>query len=125
MGHYAKVFDGIVQEVLVASKDFIDSGVVGNPELWVKTSYNTRGGIYYEPNSNVVAADQSKALRKNFAGIGFTYDAVRDAFIPPKPFPSWVFNEETCMWDAPYLMPNDGQAYIWDEVQQQWEAIKS
>lgn len=125
MAHFAKVIDGVVIEVIVADQDFIDSGVVGNPEMWIKTSYNTRGGIHYEPNSNVVSADQSKALRKNYAGIGFTYDIARDAFIPPKPFPSWVFNEETCTWDAPYLMPSDGQAYIWDEAQQRWEAITS
>lgn len=125
MAHFAKVIDGVVIEVIVADQDFIDSGAVGDPLLWIKTSYNTRGGVHYEPNSNVVSADQSKALRKNYAGIGFTYDVARDAFIPPKPFPSWVFNEETCTWDAPYLMPSDGQAYIWDETQQQWEALTS
>lgn len=123
MGHYAKVVDGIVQEVLVASKDFIDSGVVGMPAMWVKTSYNTRGGVHYEPNSNIASADQSKALRKNFAGIGFTYDAVRDAFIPPKPFPSWVLNGDTCLWDAPVPKPNDGRLYLWDEANLRWELI--
>ena len=121
MGHYAKVIDGTVTDVLVATKDFIDSGAVGDPSIWIKTSYNTRGGVHYEPNSNTPSIDQSKALRKNYASPGFTYDSARDAFIPPKPFPSWVLNEDTCLWEAPYLKPDDGQVYLWDEVQQAWQ----
>ena len=96
MAHFAKVIDGIVQQVIVAEQEIIDSGIVGDSLLWVKTSYNTKNGVYYEPNSDIPAQDQSKALRKNFAGIGFTYDSERDAFIPPKPYSSWTLNENTC-----------------------------
>jgi hypothetical protein len=120
VGHYAKVFNGLVLEVIVATKDFIDSGAAGHPSLWVKTSYNTRGGVHYEPNSNTPSADQTKALRKNFAGKNSTYDATLDAFIPPKPYASWALNEVTCLWEAPMQKPNDGQSYIWDEDSTQW-----
>jgi len=86
--------------------------------VWVQTSYNTRGGVHYtdgEPSE-----DQSKALRFNYAGIGFTYDEARDAFIPPKPFDSWVLDEDTCLWVAPVPMPDDGGQYTWDEDAGDW-----
>lgn len=120
MGHYAKVVDDRVVSVIVAEADFFDTFVDSSPGVWLQTSYNTRGGVYYTPNSNTPDPDQSKALRKNFAGIGFTYDAVRDAFIPPKPYPSWVLNELTCLWDAPIPAPTDGKVYDWNEANQLW-----
>lgn len=120
MGHYAKVIDGIVKTVIVAKADFFETFVDDAPGEWVKTSYNTRGGIHYEPNSHTPSADQSKSLRKNFAGIGYTYDQERDAFISPKPYESWTLNEETCQWDSPVPYPTDGQYYVWDESNQQW-----
>jgi len=86
----------------------IDSGLFGDG--WVQTSYNTRGGQHPEGNP----------LRKNFAGVGFTYDADRDAFIPPQPFPSWTLNEETCLWNAPSPHPQDGGFYAWDEDTLSW-----
>jgi hypothetical protein len=123
MAHFAKVIDGIVQQVIVAEQEIIDSGIVGDSLLWVKTSYNTKNGVYYEPNSDIPAQDQSKALRKNFAGIGFTYDSERDAFIPPKPFESWTLNENTCNWDAPTIYPNDGKHYTWNEETLTWTEV--
>jgi hypothetical protein len=124
MAHFAKVIDGIVQQVIVAEKQIIDSGIIGDALLWVQTSYNTRNGIYYEPNSDIPAQDQSKALRKNFAGIGYTYDKDRDAFIPPQPYPSWTLNEQTCNWDSPIPYPNDGSIYSWNEGTQVWDKVR-
>jgi hypothetical protein len=120
MGHYAKVLNGVVQTVIVADADFIASFVDTTPGEWIKTSYNTSGGVHYEPNSNprVPSADQSKALRKNFAGPGWKYDSARDAFIPPNPpYESWVLNETTCLYEAPLPFPSltDGQRAYWDE----------
>jgi hypothetical protein len=85
-----------------------------------RTSYNTRGGVHYKWDTNEPSEDQSKAFRKNAAGIGYTYDPQRDAFIPPQPYPSWVLNEDTCLWDAPVPMPNDGNMYQWDEATTSW-----
>lgn len=113
MSHFAKVENGVVTSVIVAEQDFIDSGAVGDPSQWVQTSYNTYGGVHSAGGT---------PLRKNYAGIGFTYDAQRDAFIPPKPFPSWVLNEQTCLWSAPMPMPTDGKAYVWNESTLTWEA---
>ena len=88
-----------------------------------QTSYNTRGGVHYNPETGEPSADQSKALRFNYAGIGFTYDEARDAFIPPKPFESWVLNEATCLWEAPVSYPEDGNAYTWDEESGAWVVV--
>jgi hypothetical protein len=113
MSHFAKVIDGIVTEVLVIEQDVIDTGLFGDPALFVQTSYNTHGGQHPE----------GRPLRKNYAGIGYTYDAGRDAFIPPKPFPSWTLNEETCLWDAPTAYPDDGKPYRWDEATLAWVEV--
>jgi hypothetical protein len=110
MSHFAKIENGIVTEVIVAEQEFIDSGAVGEPSMWIQTSYNTRAGQHPD----------GKPLRKNYAGIGFTYDRNRDAFIPPKVHNGWILNEQTCCWEAPVLMPNDGKLYIWDEQQLNW-----
>ena len=90
-----------------------------------RTSYNTRGGIHYNPETNEPSADQSKAFRKNYAGIGYTYDESRDAFISPQPYPSWILNEETCLWDSPVPYPTDGERYIWNEETTSWDLIPS
>lgn len=116
MSHFAKVVDGVVVQVIVAEKDFVDT----QPGYWVQTSYNTHGGIHYEVNSSTPSADQTKALRKNYAGIGYTYDSQRDAFIAPQPYPSWDLNEETCRWDSPVAYPTDGKIYRWDEATTTW-----
>ena len=116
MSSYAKVNEnGIVETVIVAEPEFFDTFVDDTPGKWIQTSYNTRGGVHYEPDSNTPSSDQSKALRKNHAGIGYTYDKTRDAFIPPQRFPSWTLNNTTCLWDPPIPQPSDGKAYIWDE----------
>ncbi len=121
MSHFAKVVDGIVTEVIVAEQDFINTYHSG--ETWIQTSYNTREGVHYEPQDgvqdySVISADQSKALRKNFAGIGMIYDSTRDAFYDPQPYASWTLNENTCMWEAPITYPVErtGQDnYRWNE----------
>ena len=123
MGHFAKVQDGVVTQVIVAEPEFFDTFVDSSPGRWIQTSYNTRGGVHYQPNSNTPSEDQSKALRKNYAGMGFTYDADKDAFIPPQPFASWVLNDDTCLWEAPVPYPEDGNAYRWDEDTQSWVEI--
>ena len=89
-------------------------------QVYRQTSYNTRGGVYYIPNTNEPGPDQSKALRKNYAGIGYTYDSVIDGFIPPKPYPSWVLDPQTCLWGAPTPYPTDGAQYAWDEETLGW-----
>jgi hypothetical protein len=109
MSHFARIAaQGIVEQVIVAEQDFIDT--LSDKTSWVQTSYNTRGGQHPE----------GRPLRKNYAGIGYSYDSVRDAFIPPKPYASWVLNENTCLWDAPTPYPTDGKTYNWDENTQQW-----
>ena len=123
MGHFAKVSNGIVTRVIVAEADFFNNFVDDSPGQWIQTSYNTRGGVHYQPNTNEPSEDQSKALRKNYAGIGYTYDATKDAFIPPQPFNSWTLNEDTCLWDSPVPYPKDGKLYKWNEEILNWEEV--
>lgn len=123
MGHFAKVSNGIVTRVIVAEADFFNNFVDDSPGKWIQTSYNTRGGVHYQPNTNEPSEDQSKALRKNYAGIGYTYDSTRDAFIPPQPFNSWILNEDTCLWDSPVPYPADGNLYKWNEEILNWEEV--
>ena len=123
MAHYAKVVDGTVTQVIVAEAEFFDSFVDSSPGTWVQTSYNTRGGKHYEPNSDTESSDQAKALRKNYAGIGYSYDTAKDAFIPPKPYDSWVLNDTTCLWDSPVAYPSDGKNYMWDESSTSWKEV--
>jgi len=98
-------------------------------DVYKQTSYNTRGGVHY--TDGVPSADQSKAFRKNYAGLGYTYDAGRDAFVPPKPYNSWVLNETTCLWDAPVAMPEDAgtgeppKRYTWDEATISWVEVET
>lgn len=101
MTHFARLDNNIVVEVIVAEQDFIDSGVVGDPSIWVQTSYNGR-------------------IRKRFAGIGYTYDSELDAFIPPKPYDSWVLDTTTLDWIAPIEYPTDGLFYTWNEDTLSW-----
>ena len=123
MSHFAKVTDGIVTQVIVAEPEFFESFVDTSPGEWIQTSYNTRGGVHYNPETGEPSIDQSKALRKNYAGIGFSYDRERDAFIPPKPFPSWVLDGDTCLWNAPVAYPTDGKNYRWDENTTAWVEV--
>jgi hypothetical protein len=127
MAHFAKINDsGIVIFVTVGrdednGKELELSERTG--DTYKQTSYNTRGGIHYDPNTNEPSEDQSKAFRKNYAGIGYTYDSVRDAFIRPKPFDSWILDEATCQWDAPTAYPDDGKIYSWNEDTTSWDEV--
>jgi len=122
MGHFAKVENGTVTQVIVAEQDFIDTGAVGDPGTWVQTSYNTQGGIHRNGGT---------PLRKNYAGIGYVYDAGRDAFYAPQPYPSWTLDETTCYWQAPVAQPaivmptteTEGTFYSWDESNVNWIAV--
>ena len=106
MSHFAKIDNNnIVTEVIVAEQDFINTGAVGDHVLWVQTSYNSN-------------------FRKNFAGIGFTFDDRRNAFIPPQPFSSWTLDETTCQWEAPVTYPDDGKGYRWNEDTTNWTEIE-
>lgn len=124
MAHFAKVVEGTVTQVIVAEPEFFNTFVDTSPGEWVQTSYNTRGGVHYQSNTNEPSEDQTKALRKNYAGIGYTYDAQRDAFIPPKPFNSWILNETSCLWEAPVAYPTDGERYIWNEETTSWDVVE-
>ena len=115
MAHYAKVQNGIVTKVIVAEAEFFNTFVDDTAGEWIQTSYNTRAGVHYEPNSNTPSSDQSKALRKNYAGVGFIYDSDKDAFYEPQPYPSWTLNNTTCMWEAPNVKPDDDKGYYWNE----------
>jgi hypothetical protein len=114
MAHFAKVVDGVVTQVIVAEPEFFETFVDSSPGEWIQTSYNTHGGVHTLGGT---------PLRKNYAGIGFTYDRVKDAFIPPKPFASWSLNEDTCLWEAPVAMPTDGKFYQWDEETTNWVEV--
>ena len=112
MSHFAQIDENnIVIRVLVIEQDVINTGLFGDPSSFVQTSYNTHAGIHRLGG---------KPLRKNYAGIGYTYDSVRDAFIPPKTFNSWILNENTCQWEAPVNMPTDGKSYDWNEQTLSW-----
>ena len=115
MAHYAKVLAGKVINVIVAEADFFETFIDETAGTWIQTSYNTRGGVHYEPNSITPSSDQSKALRKNYAGIGFLYDSDKDAFYEPQPYASWKLNDTSCIWEPPIAKPDDGKGYYWDE----------
>jgi len=117
MTHFAKVENGIVTNIIVAEQEFVDK-ISGE---WIQTSYNTRGGIHYAPNSH--DPDGGVAIRKNWAGVGYTYDENRDAFIPPKLYESWVLDEQTCLWKSPVPYPDDGNNYLWNEETLAWDLV--
>ncbi len=117
MSHFAQIDENnIVTQVIVIEQDVVDSGLFGDPNSWIQTSYNTHGGTHLLGGT---------PLRKNYAGIGYTYDNTRDAFIPPKPFNSWTLNETSCLWEAPTPMPTDGKIYTWDEATTSWVEVPS
>ncbi len=115
MSHFAEINkEGIVLRVIVAEQDFIDSGLVGDPKNWIQTSYNTIGGVNKKGGS---------PLRKNFAGVDYTYDKDRDAFLAPQPYQSWILDEKSCLWNAPIPYPLDNKNYEWDEKTLSWKEI--
>jgi hypothetical protein len=116
MAHYARVENGIVAQVIVADREFIESGAVGDPAQWIQTSYNTQGGVHTMGGT---------PLRKNYAGVGFLYLDEYDAFVPPKPHTSWVLKEDATGWEPPITRPTDGKNYIWDESILNWKESES
>jgi hypothetical protein len=118
MSHFAKVENGKVVQVIVAKQDVINSGVFGSG--WLQTSYNTRGNVHYGPDGK---PDGGVALRGNYAGIGYTYDAQNDVFYEPQPYLSWVLNQTTWLWEAPVPYPQDGKLYRWDEATISWVVV--
>ena len=114
MAHYAKVENTLVTQVIVAEPEFFDTFVDSSPGEWLQTSYNTHGGVHSEGNT---------PLRKNYAGVGFTYDRDKDAFIPPQPYNSWLLNEDTCQYEAPTPYPTDDKMYDWNEDTTSWDEV--
>ena len=118
MAHFAQIDENnIVTRVIVVEQDVIDTGNFGDPNTWIQTSYNTHGGKHYGQDGE---EDSGTPLRKNFAGIGYTYDSDRDAFIGRSPYPSWTLNEDTCNWESPVTYPTGDKLYNWDEDNLQW-----
>lgn len=121
MAHFAKVLNGKVTQVIVAEPEFFETFVDSTPGEWIQTSYNTRGGVHYGPDGQ---PDGGVALRKNYAGIGYSYDTINDAFAPPQPYASWTLNQETFLWDSPVPYPEDKEnQYIWDEPTLSWKLL--
>lgn len=120
MAHFAKVVNGLVTQVIVAEPEFFNTFVDSSPGEWIQTSYNTRGGVHYDPQTGQPSQDQTKALRKNYAGIGYTYNRADDCFVPPKPYQSWTLDTQTCLWQPPTPAPQDGKVYRWDEPTLSW-----
>jgi hypothetical protein len=122
MAHYAFLDENLTVTLVIVGKNEDEDGIDWEQFYGaVRTSYNTAGGVYYDPDTQQPALDQSKAFRKNYAGIGYTYDPVRDAFLPPKPFNSWILDESSCTWQPPVPQPTDGEIYQWNEDLQTWE----
>ena len=101
---FAKVKDGIVDDVMVADQDFMDNFIDTSAGTWIETK-------------------EDGSIRKNYAGIGYTYDETKNAFIPPQPYPSWKLNESTCRWEAPATYPDDGKVYLWNETSKAWDKM--
>ena len=116
MAHYAKVNNGIVEQVIVAEPEFFETFVDSSPGQWIQTSYNTKGGVHLLGGT---------PLRGNYAGVGYTYDSTNDVFYAPKPYPSWTLNETTWTWNAPVAYPTDDKLYNWNEATLSWDLVPS
>lgn len=132
MAHYAKIKNGVVTQVIVAEADFFETFVDDTPGKWLQTSYNTKGGVHYQADGVTPSSDQTKAFRKNYPHIGWTYDSVNDAFVSPKPFSSWVLNTTTGEWEAPVDYPSTVSStddppinihVSWDETNLRWVGV--
>lgn len=117
MGHFAKVINNKTDQVIVAEPEFFTTFVDSSPGQWLQVSYNTYGNVHYGPDGQ---PDGGVALRGNYPGVGDTYDPVNDVFYRPQPFPSWILNTSTWLWEAPTSMPLDGKSYKWDEATKSW-----
>jgi len=113
MSHFAKVTDGKVTQVIVAEQEFFDTFVDSSPGTWLQTSYNTHGNQHPE----------GRPLRGNYAGLGYIYDATNDVFYAPQPYPSWILNNITWLWESPVAYPTDGKQYKWNESITNWEEV--
>lgn len=124
MAHFAKLdkHNKVIFVTVGRDEDREEELTERTGDVYKQTSYNTRGGVHYQ-GDGTPSADQTKAFRKNYAGLGYTYDALRDAFIPPKPYASWVLNEQSCLWEAPVAYPTDGKRYVWDELNTKWTEV--
>jgi hypothetical protein len=117
MAHFAKIENGTVTQVNVIDEDyFAENRETRYTGQWVQTSYNTQGGVHLLGGT---------PLRKNYAGIGYVYDEVRDAFYAPQPYPSWTLNEDTCYWESPVPAPTDDKMYTWNEDNQEWTEVET
>ena len=114
MGHFAKVLDGKVTQVIVAEPEFFDTFVDSSPGTWLQTSYNTHGGVNTKGGT---------PLRGNYAGVGYHYDPVADVFYAPQPYASWVLSPKTFSWEAPIAMPKTGGPFMWDEATESWVLV--
>lgn len=128
MAHFSKVRDGVVLETIVATAEELSKIVDTSPGVWIQTSFNTRGGVHYDSVTGQPSADQSKALRGNFAGPGMLYDEVNDVFYTRQPYPSWTLNTTTWTWEAPTAKPGEineenGYPWIWDEATTSWVTV--
>lgn len=130
MAHYAFLDRNNVVIQVIVGKDEGEDGVnwedkygAMHKKVCRRTSYNTKGGIHYDQITHQPSTDQTKAFRKNYAGVGYTFDPERDAFIPPKIYESWTLNETSCLWEAPTPYPDDGNVYRWNEVSKTWDQI--
>jgi len=128
MSYFAKVEDGVVTEVLAVEQEQIDTGMWGNPSLWIQTSFNTKGGVHYGQNGK---PDGGIALRGNYAGIGHIYDKANDVFYPPRPVDrnqilcsSWTISAPNWTWTPPIPYPDDKNFYDWDETTTNWVEVK-
>ena len=129
MSHFAKLDENNVVVFVTVGREEDDGKeeelTARTGDVYRQTSYNTIGGVHYNAETGEPSEDQSKAFRKNYAGIGYVYDGQRDAFIAPKPFDSWNLNEETCIWEAPIPLPDEENKYIWDEDSMTWVLVES
>lgn len=129
MSHFAKLDNNNVVVFVTVGRQEDDGKELElsqrTGETYKQTSYNTQCGVYYDPYTGLPSSDQSKAFRKNYAGIGYTYDEVRDAFISPKPYQDWVLNDFSCCWESPTPYPTDGNDYYWDENTHSWVQVPS
>ena len=128
MSHFAKVYEGKVIQVIVAEENFFETFIDTSPGTWIQTSYNTYGNVHYAPSppAEPHTPDGGIPLRANYAGIGYTYDTsytendIVGVFYAPQPYPSWILNISTFLWEAPVPYPTDGKYYVWDEATQSW-----
>ena len=114
MGHFAKIVDGKVTQVIVAEPEFFETFVDTSAGAWLQTSYNTHGNQHPE----------GRPLRGNYAGVGYTYDSINDVFYPPQPYSSWTLNQSTWSWNAPTSKPNNDKQYEWNESTTSWVAVE-